>query len=45
VSQSKLVVIPVRLPPGLARFVTMPLSTGFADNAMTIGIVAVVNCA
>jgi hypothetical protein len=33
ISKSKLMVIPVRLPPGRARLVTRPVSTGLIDPA------------
>ena len=38
------VVIPVMLPPGLAKLATNPLATGLLTLAMTIGIVDVARC-
>ncbi len=38
-------VLPVMLPPGLARLATNPLPTGLPTFAMTMGIVFVARCA
>ena len=43
-ASSAWVVIPVMLPPGLARLATNPLPTALLTLAMTIGMVFVARC-